>query len=179
MQQFGTQDEQNETENDTNAFALEGAFHNPLIGLAARGRGYGGGEYEHPIDFDHGGVTQKTGQGGKSHDEGRGCGNGFGGCLEPIDEERHDVHAADPDQAVHQTDTSADTDTGNDLLGRCYIRAINFIGWRHDHTHSRHSQHDGHDDQKRGFDQKVIVIGHQAMGMHLDRLALHCLPQIF
>ena len=31
----------------------------------------------------------------------------------------------------------------------------------------------------RGFDQKVIVIGHQSIGMHLDRIALHCLPQIF
>jgi len=25
----------------------------------------------------------------------------------------------------------------------------------------------------RGFDQKVIVIGHQAISMHFDRLALH------
>ncbi len=28
----------------------------------------------------------------------------------------------------------------------------------------------------RGFEQKVIVIGHQAIGKHLDRLSLHCLP---
>jgi len=128
MQQFGTQDEQNDTENNTDAFALETAAHDPRTGLAARERGYGGGENEHPVDFGHGGVAQKTGQRGKAHDEGRRCGGDFGGCLEHIDEERHDENAAaDSEQTAQEADTGADADAPDDFPRRLHAAAFSFI----------------------------------------------------
>ena len=71
MQQLGAQGKKNDAENDPDGFSLETAAHDPCTGLSARERGHGSGEDERPVDFRHGGVSQKTGQGGKTNDEGR------------------------------------------------------------------------------------------------------------
>jgi len=149
MQQLDAQDQKNDTENGSDRFAFKSAAHDPRTGLATSKGSHGCRQDKMPVYLTYGCIPQKTGQRGKTYDEGGRCRGDFCRRLENVDQKRHDEHPpANSQKSSQQTDTGADSAPSDDFSQRRYRDRLVVIARRHQHAQTCKGQHDSQDDQK-------------------------------